>query len=351
MARARLPSLDLVRGGAILAVLLFHFRVACGIPAIDAVTQPLFALGWAGVDLFFVLSGFLVGRIILSAAASPDGLDRVAFFRRRALRLWPVLWLYLAAMLAIGGAPAWRMLWPVLLHVQNYASASPSHLWSLAVEEHFYLGAAFALPALLHAGGHRLVERALLALMAGCLVLRLGGLWMGVPLLALQWQTQYRLDAPAFGVLLASCSLHRPALFAALARRRRTLAAVAVLGMAALIAIGDGALRHGIGFTVAYLAAGAIVVPLAAADRPIGGLARGGAALGPIAYPLYIWHASIGALVRGTVPAAPPLATMTAELAAAILAAALIHRWIERPIMHAGSGSPAWPPMRAAPVR
>lgn len=333
MGAARQPELDMVRGTAILLVLFFHFRLPLGSPVLDALLQPVFAVGWIGVDLFFVLSGFLVGRMILVEAASPTGFRRRRFFRRRALRLWPVLWLYGAILLVAGGPGAWPMILPVLLHVQNYAAQAPSHLWSLAVEEHFYLGAALVLPALFRRGGHRYVERALLAVMATCLLLRLVAIAAGVPSLHLQWQSQYRLDAPAFGVLLASLSLRRPAAFATLGRARRQWLALAALGTIALAIGGDGAFRHGIGFTLAYLAAGAFLIAAIGCRIPplLAAPARWLAALGPIAYPVYIFHASIGAIVRSLV--ATPWLAFAAAVVVAIVVGRAIHLLVEAPAM------------------
>lgn len=357
MMQGRQVALDVVRGTAILLVLLFHFRMPLGLPALDHVLQPVFALGWVGVDLFFVLSGFLVGRIILTEAAAPGGFDRSRFFSRRVLRLWPVLFSYLAALLVLGGARAWPAVWPVLLHVQNYDTDAPSHLWSLAVEEHFYLAAALVIPPILRRSGHQRVEQVLVAVMLGCFALRLAALAMGEPLLHIQWQTQYRLDALAFGVLMASTAIHRPGLFAQLASRRRTNIAIAVSGAIFLCLAGDGALRHGPGFTIAYLSSGAFIMALVdwriapALAWPAGSLA----AIGLIAYPLYIWHASIGAVVRAnaeTIGIPPGPAVIALSLATAIAVGAAMHVLVERPAMRRRDRSRDHPgPICVAPSR
>ncbi|GAA0665204.1 peptidoglycan/LPS O-acetylase OafA/YrhL [Sphingomonas insulae] len=333
MGHARQPALDGVRGIAILLVLLFHFRMPFGSSAIDAFVQPFCAVGWIGVDLFFVLSGFLVGRLILIEVDAAGALDLRRFFLRRAWRLWPVLGLYLATLVLIGGGDGWQMVWPVLLHVQNFSDHAPSHLWSLAVEEHFYLGAALLLPWLLRHGGHAIVQRALFAVMAVCLLLRLIGVATGVPMLHLQWQTQYRLDAPAFGVLMASISLHRPMWFASLSRHRALWLALAGAGLLVMMAGGEGGFRHGIGFTIAYLSAGAFVVAMNGVSPPPRVQQRMAAlaALGIIAYPVYVWHANIGIVVR-SFDLAPWLAiTLSGTIAIAVGAA--LHVLVERPAM------------------
>lgn len=331
MEAARQPMLDAVRGVAILLVLGFHFRAPLGVAPFDAILQPVFAIGWAGVDLFFVLSGFLVGRHLLEEIARTGRLDVPAFALRRAVRLWPVLWLYLATLVALGGTDILPRVWPVLLHVQNYVPGAPSHLWSLAVEEHFYLLAALALPPLWRRGGARAVAGAIVFLLFMCLALRLTGIAYGVPFVNVQWQTPYRLDAPAFGILLALATLVRPACLSAAARARLPLLLGAMIGITMVGYMGDAA-RYGGGLVLTYLSAGAVVI--AAAGTRSGG--RGTAAmrtlawLGRISYPLYLWHASIGVAVRSAVPSAPN--ALVVSVALSVIVAAALNRWIEIPL-------------------
>ncbi len=337
MAGERLLTLDMVRGIAILLVLLFHFQPAPGDPLLDALAFPFARAGWAGVDLFFVLSGFLVGRMILTEAAASGGFGYARFFRRRAWRLWPALFLYLAVLGIAGGTASWQLVWPVLLHVQNYHDTAPSHLWSLAVEEHFYLGAALLLPLLVR-GGFARVLAGLAAVAILSLTLRLTALAAGAPLLALQWQTQFRLEGLAIGVALACCAIHRPEWIAAAGRHRPALSAIAGAGFTALI-VGDAeGFRHGIGFTIAALAAAALLLAMLDARVPrwLDAPARVLAALGIIAYSLYIWHASLGQVARGLAPRLgieSSGAMLVFQFAFAIGIAAALYLLVERPAL------------------
>lgn len=331
-------SLDAVRGLAILLVLAFHFSVRSGNAAVDAVLQPIAGAGWAGVDLFFVLSGFLVGRMILAEAERPEGLDVRRFFTRRMWRLWPALYVYLGALASIGGGDVAARVLPVLLHVQNYGGGDINHLWSLAVEEHFYVVSAFVLPWLVRRHGPRRLIGALLAIMALCLLLRTGALLAGVPPLEVQWRTHYRVDALACGVLLAAVRLHHPAVFAWLVRQRAPLAVIAATGYAILVVGDPGTFRHGIGFTIAYVAAAALILATYDATAPavLRAPIRWLAALGTISYSLYIWHTSIGQVGAGLAAGAgvtAPLGRTAAAYATAILWAWLAYRTIERPMM------------------
>ncbi len=162
----RWPELDGLRGTAILLVLLLHYVT-------DSRTHegdfgPLyrfaqvFRLGWSGVDLFFVLSGFLIGGILLDAGSSPNYFQ--TFYTRRAYRILPIyyVWITLCAIanyaILSSGSPenaatVGSSLRPFIffLFLQNFAGPPASLFskymvsptWSLAVEEQFYLVAPF----------------------------------------------------------------------------------------------------------------------------------------------------------------------------------------------------------------
>lgn len=342
MREGRQQMLDVVRGIAILAVLAFHLRIVTGMAGLDAAIQPVVDLGWVGVDLFFVLSGFLVGRLILTAASGPGGLDRADFFSRRILRLWPVLYLYLAMIVAAGvgtgSGAAWSLVWPVMLHTQNYATHIPSHLWSLAVEEHFYLVAALALPELLRRTGARGVAVALLAILIGSLALRLIALEFGEPTVHLQWQTHYRADSIAAGVLLAWLDRYRPDLLAEAQRHRAALLIAAGVGFGLLAAIPDDRFRYTIGLTIAYCASAAFILGVHGTTVTPAFVvpARMLAALGTIAYPLYIFHVSFGRIadaVAISIGIDQALVLLIWRFALVTAGAAMISRLVERPIM------------------
>jgi peptidoglycan/LPS O-acetylase OafA/YrhL len=142
--RSYYPALDGLRGVAILLVVLYH--------NFDFLKQSFF--GWLGVDLFFVLSGFLITSILLKEVSSPNFLKN--FFMRRVLRIFPLYFLCLIVFLIVFPALGlykkelrffienqwwlWTYLqnWLYSFHLTNDARVL-THLWSLAVEEQFYL--------------------------------------------------------------------------------------------------------------------------------------------------------------------------------------------------------------------
>jgi len=179
--------------------------------------------GWIGVDLFFVLSGYLIGGQLLGPLARDEPLNLGRFFARRALRILPA-YLFILAIYAL--LPAWREypemfpLWKFLLSVQNIGlrgGTAFSHAWSLAVEDQFYLllplfllglirwrRAAFLLPCAIVIGGMAL--RWFLA--------RQNLTEAGVSGRAFQtwiyYATWTRLDPLVFGVGLAALEIFRP---------------------------------------------------------------------------------------------------------------------------------------------
>ena len=139
-----MPELDGLRGVAILMVLFFHGMVPAENVDLSSAGKIIFRvsqLGWGGVNLFFVLSGFLITGILIA------GRDREGYYRRfyirRARRILPALYATLFLLL-LGGWIQWRFL---LLSAVFLANCAPllgiplqyGPLWSLAVEEHFYL--------------------------------------------------------------------------------------------------------------------------------------------------------------------------------------------------------------------
>ncbi len=145
---SHLPELDGLRGLAIALVLAFHFRE--DLPGHPVLLLPT-VFGWSGVDLFFVLSGFLITRILLRTRLEPGYFRN--FYMRRALRIFPLYYATLAVCsLLLRFAPAWRAILPGAadmrldwLYLDNWTpllttadQRGLSHFWSLAIEEQFY---------------------------------------------------------------------------------------------------------------------------------------------------------------------------------------------------------------------
>jgi peptidoglycan/LPS O-acetylase OafA/YrhL len=207
------PSLDGLRAISILFVMVGHL-----------VSEKI-APGGLGVEVFFVVSGFLIARLMLAEHKESGAVSLPKFYLRRFLRLYPVTLIYSLAVVAVfvlaGLSFYWGELWSVLGYYSNYYYRWFEHahpgvhdlpfgiFWSLSVEEHFYL--LFPpLFVLLKGKPDRLFWAMLAACVAG-LCLRLGAGWADPQLVisrGLYYRTEFRLDAIAWGVLLAAaCEL------------------------------------------------------------------------------------------------------------------------------------------------
>jgi peptidoglycan/LPS O-acetylase OafA/YrhL len=152
---AHTPALDGIRGLAIILVLFHHFTILEPVSPLDAQVAFFPLLGWSGVDLFFVLSGFLITGILIDARGS----DRyfTSFYARRTLRIFPLYYLIVfLSVIVLPFMPAWHTLlagadrfeqWPYWTYLVNFAVATHNQFrhgildvaWSLAIEEQFYL--------------------------------------------------------------------------------------------------------------------------------------------------------------------------------------------------------------------
>jgi peptidoglycan/LPS O-acetylase OafA/YrhL len=186
-----IPELDGVRAVAILAVLASHLGLLPG--------------GWLGVDLFFVLSGFLITSLLIHEQRSAGGIDLRAFYVRRALRILPPL--VLAVILAIAVWPAStshqiaNAVPAALLFYANFLGSDMgplAHTWSLSIEEHFYL-----LWPVLFVAVKRRTTVVLVCVIGGVLLLRAALCAKGADPVFLYRFTFTRIDSLAIGCLAA----------------------------------------------------------------------------------------------------------------------------------------------------
>lgn len=271
------PQLDGLRALAVLAVLAFHARV------------PGFSGGYFGVDLFFVLSGYLITTLLSEEHERSARIKLGAFYMRRLRRLYPALLFMLAAYLAaapllFGSGAHFRDAGLAALYLTDYSVAllrfpvMLSHTWSLSVEEHFYLVWPVAMLALLKLSPGRRVP-ALLLLAAVATAWR----WWVVEYTDPWTQPYYRFDTRLSGLLIGA---------AAAFYGKQLHPILCVVGLALLAtAITNAEWRDSDGLQgwMLLAEAGAVLAIVGARRMPWLD-AEWLAWLGQISYGIYLWH-------------------------------------------------------------
>lgn len=354
----RAHGLDTLRALAISLVFMYHYMVFVS-------HKPTFGwasvVGWVGVDLFFVLSGYLIANQLLAGTSDGRRLSLGAFYARRALRTLPVFWLVLALYFLfpaeLGGKtppPLWRF----LSFTQNLGlqpGTAFSHAWSLCIEEQFYLVLPLLVVISAAFGNRRGYAWSVL----------LGLLAVGIVARSLLWEhygresgghidgyypniyyaTLCRFDEFLPGVAIAMLKhWHRP-LWAWLMQRGRQLmliGSMATLGMLYLVynyyAIDDG---YGY-FMTAYgysLVAMAFAVLVLAALSPHSWLYRvqipGAYALAIGSYSVYLSHKPVAFWVQKQLApyALTPALTLLAVVLACAIAGWVLYRFVELPCL------------------
>lgn len=349
----RLPGLDLWRAIAIIWVMLFHSYIVGGL-------GPDFAwlsrFGWAGVDIFFVLSGFLIGSQVLRPLQQGLRFSFAEFYARRAWRIVPVFAVVLAIYVwfparreAPGLSPWWQFATFTLNLLIDYDHHQAfSHAWSLCVEEHFYL--VFPLLAWVFARRPS-VKKFLL----GCgsmivlgIVLRTT-VWLHDSSLDpsrnwfiedIYYPTWMRLDGLLMGVMLATWRIYKPQSWSNWQRHANAvLLGGLLLSCLAFWLFRDrtGLLANAIGWPL--LSAGFAMLVFAGADRQsLVGRRRvpGAGWIAGISYSLYLSHklafhwveSTFGAQLQGH----PAVAFIFYALAVLVLGTSL-HYGVERPFL------------------
>jgi peptidoglycan/LPS O-acetylase OafA/YrhL len=354
---AHVPALDGLRGLAVVAVLLFHAGHLRG--------------GWLGVDLFFVLSGYLITSLLMAERRASGGVDLVAFWGRRARRLLPALVVVLVAvavyaklelapidlgrvrsdgLATLGFVANWhdvvsgRTYWD-----RTLAPSLLGHTWSLAVEEQLYLVWPVALSVGLawrhrragrSAGGPRR-EAGAVARVALVVAVASGALAVGLHLAGASNERIYlgtdtRAAAVALGAFVAGWRRRRR-IDDRVAARLEAAGAVAAVALAGLWAWLDGSwdLTYRGGLLAASVLAAVVVA--AAADPRSRRLAAPLSLpplryLGRISYGLYLWHWPVYAALDQRRTGLDDPALLAVRLGASVALAAVSFHLIERPI-------------------
>lgn len=318
------PAFDGLRALAVTAVVAYHI-------------SPGFPGGYVGVDLFFVLSGYLITTILAAERADSGTIDLRRFYLKRAFRLFPALALVLlfelcrAALDPAARASILRAIGVCLLYVTNWARAFDlpgidgqlGHSWSLSLEEQFYI----VWPILLLGVFPRRPLVWLIAALAAVTALRLGMLLGGVSGARVYNGSDTHSDGLILGCIVA---LMPPS--PALKRIASQTAPVALLGLAALVLFADG--DQGLAESLWVSFAGVLSAWLLLAILHQGWLEKALSSgvlvyVGRVSYGWYLWHYPLYQAAHQYLPAwTPPLAALIA-----LPVAMLSYAYVERPAL------------------
>lgn len=333
----RVPELDSLRALAMAVVVWLHAATLAG----PLQVAPLMRWGWTAVDLFFVISGYLITTILLRGRPTAGFLAN--FHARRSLRIWPIYYLALAAFLAANlllshpfptdGLPYY------LTYTQNvpltWGGVVPpfckafAHCWSLAVEEQFYL----IWPAAVLIGGRKNLAPLCLVVMGLAVASRACGL--DSQLLVT------RCDGLAIGGLLAGLLFDEARVRKHASRLRLGLALTAAVGLGYLLVAEAFAFGPATRKPLDLLAINGIYAALVgstvlASGHPALAALRSGRliALGQISYGVYLYHNLLFALAQKAAGRdEPPAWLILAMIGLTLVVAAASWRFVERPFL------------------
>jgi peptidoglycan/LPS O-acetylase OafA/YrhL len=327
----RVRQLDVLRGVAVLLVLVHHSPGGEG---------ALLKAGWTGVDLFFVLSGFLVSGLLFKEHLRSGRIRPGRFYLRRGLKIYPNFYAMLAvtsaALALVQVAVEPRNVLHEAVFVQNYLPAAwwgREHAWSLAIEEHFYFLLPPALILLLGWGPFRRAPVRWAAALAAALgtsalAVRWAMVRSGATAVDVLFPTHTRIDALAFGVLLSVVWHFAPARVAIVRRLRWALVPCGLaLTAPCYLLSNEHPFVLTLGLTLNYLGYGMVLAAVLTMPRVLPKpLAPALAYVGFYSYSIYLWHLPWLAVVRATTggPASAVLAFYAGSIAAGVLMAKLV---------------------------
>jgi peptidoglycan/LPS O-acetylase OafA/YrhL len=318
-ASTKLAGPDHLRALAITLVVFFHYR-AFGHPAW---TEPAGSFGWTGVDLFFVLSGYLISGQLFKQVAGQQNISIRDFFLKRIFRIIPAYLVVLAIYVFFEGSrerETLAPLWKFLTFTQNYGQdiaryGTFSHAWSLCVEEQFYLLLPFTFLLFVSLQWGKKAAFLIIGLFLLGFLLRLFSWYelvqplKGTHEYGIAWYkymyypTYTRLDGLLAGICLAGLRQFYPAARSFIDRRGNVLLTIglALTGLAYYICIDAHTFTASIfGFPLVALAYGCI---LAAAVSPSCFLYRFplkvSSGIAALSYAIYLSHKIIIHLIQG----------------------------------------------------
>jgi peptidoglycan/LPS O-acetylase OafA/YrhL len=342
-SRKRVLGLDLFRISAALSILLYHGYYFGTLPVLaqNPVTARISTFGYLAVDLFFVLSGWLLaGQALRMHVALRDGSFAIFWMRRWLRTLPPYYFGLVAALLVPVVAGSTLTFSDFIKHALFLQTIQLPNLypisWSLVTEEWFYLALPLVAIVCFRLRSWKLVTLLAACLLAAPILVRISLLGSHQTWLAILMTPQARFEGLVIGAGLAALAFGQPARFALLLRARRPLFLAGAAGIVVLLALSNQANRwfETAGLLVFALLLGSLIPLLATMRWPLWaplGLVTGVTFLSDLTYPIYLVHT--------VVPKFTALSHTSTFLYGAVwvlsvfAAAAALHLAVERPFL------------------
>ncbi|MGI8638644.1 MAG: acyltransferase family protein [Pyrinomonadaceae bacterium] len=302
----RLAQLDFLRAAAIFLVIGNHSAI-CPPDAnslLNKITSVWYRGGWTGVDLFFVLSGFLIAGLLFNEYKKRGDIDIKRFLIRRGFKIYPAFWFMILTTLAVtifSGETIYRGgFLSELLFIQNYHSGIWEHTWSLAVEEHFYifLSLLFFVFLFLGRNSHKnsfdFIPKIFAFVAVVCLALRfVTNIYLGFSYETNIEQTHLRIDSLFFGVFLSYLWNFRGLSDSRFLNKNKFfigLVGVCCFVPAFVFELNETFWLETIGLTMLYLGGGFLLLALLKSDFGDSKFLRTFAEIGKYSYSIYLWN-------------------------------------------------------------
>jgi len=286
----RLGGIDFLRGIAVLLVICRHWNIC----------DFLGHAGWMGVDLFFVLSGFLISGLLFSENEKHEKINFLRFFIRRGFKIYPLFYMLIGLTVILyyfnGIAIPFKNLLPELLFFQNYYAGLYLHTWSLAIEEHFYilLIICFFILTRLKPLKHIATLYILLCLMSAVFLLRIFLCYINAG--GIYFTTHTRIDSLLAGVVISYIWRYKKEWLNIFYTKARYI--LLVISIVCLSIFGffepNNLFTQSIGFSIIYLACSLLLVFVltkeSSPEKKSGMISRSLRFMGFYSYAIYLGH-------------------------------------------------------------
>jgi len=346
-------SLDVLRFVAIALVIIHHCWAGWlnSVPIPKSISLAAMHGGWIGVDLFFVLSGYLVARLLFREYAKHGSIRVGRFLIRRGLKIYPAFYVFFAITLVVSWVNTGRIperWWSEALFLQSYFGGAWGHTWSLAIEEHFYIGLPVFLFILVARDWRECspLSRYPMWCAIGCIIV------LTLRCIAVLSQPEFepfthfkpthlRVDALIFGSLLAFLHTFKTQSFESFCSKYfwfMLAAGIWLLTPAFLGKLKAEPFLYSLGFTQIYIGSGCIVSALLVRGIPRNALTVLMAKIGTYSYSIYLWHLAVrrwginwSADLYGE--SLSPLAELSIYVFGSILIGVLMSKLVEFPVL------------------